>query len=156
MKKAIIRNNNDDMWRKKVKAKYFKFIHSFVRDNLKINVNSLPQKVITEVNIRENKKLLSTKIFELYFKYSHIFEENKLDIYFKENISQEKKTELKSYLLTSFEESFTNFLDSSYYSNFKSDLEKKKGKPFLEEFHSKAEWFVHYYKTEEPNKSKYS
>ncbi len=156
MKKVKNRINNDDIWRKKVKAKYFKFVHSLVKDSLKINVNPLPQKVITEVNIRENKKLLSTKIFDLYSNFSHIFDEKDLDSYWKENVAQEKKNEFKHYLFTSFEVSFTEFLNSIYYESLKSNLESDKGRYYLDEFHSKAEWLIHYYKTEQPNKTKFN
>ena len=138
-----------DSLNKRVKARFFKMIHQTLSSFVKIKLNKIPQKLITNVGIHFNKQFLKETIKSLYQKNVENFPS---DDYFKTIIPLDKQETFFEILNSSIIESYKNYISCPIFENELKIIEKKNGKIFREIFEQVCLFFLDYYLFSKQNK----
>ena len=144
------RKMDRDCIHKKIKARLFKFIKEVMKSYMLEEFSNLKiqQKVISDVTLDFNKKLLSSPICSVFVESSLYFASKKQ---ITEICKKNKEEELIDFLGKSVRECYEIYLSSD---NFQRDLEKFKNDQYVDAFKAYSLSFIDYY-NQETNYRKY-
>jgi hypothetical protein len=144
------RKMDRDCIHKKIKARLFKFIKEVMKSYMLEEFSNLKiqQKVISDVTLDYNKKLLGSPICSVFVE-SNLYFASKKQV--TEICKKNKEEELINFLGKSVKECYEIYLSSE---NFQRDLEKFKNDQYVDAFKAYSLGFIDYY-NQETNYRKY-
>ena len=114
-----------DSLNKRVKARFFNMVHKTISSFVNIKLMKLPQKVVTNVNIKYNKLLLKKSIMTIYRENVESFPSNEE---FIKILPLNRQSEFFDILNSTFIDSFNNFISCPIFQNNLKDIQRKKWK----------------------------
>lgn len=144
------RKMDRDCIHKKIKARLFKFIKEVMKSYMLDEFSNLKiqQKVISDVTLDYNKKLLGSPICTVFVESNLYFASKKQVL---EICKKNKEEELINFLGKSVKECYDLYLSSE---NFQRDMEKFKNDQYVDAFKAYSLGFIDYY-NQETNYRKY-
>jgi hypothetical protein len=144
------RKMDRDCIHKKIKARLFKFIKEVMKSYMLDEFSNLKiqQKVISDVTLDYNKKLLGSPICSVFVE-SNLYFASKKQV--TEICKKNKEEELINFLGKSVKDCYEIYLSSE---NFQRDLEKFKNDQYVDAFKAYSLGFIDYY-NQETNYRKY-
>ena len=138
-----------DSLNKRVKALFFKMVHLTISSFFDRKLEKLPQKVVTNVNIKFNKLLLNDTIKTIYLKNVGNFPS---DEDFKKLLPVNRQSDFFSIINSSFIDCFKNYILCPVFQNNLKEIKKKNGQLFKDIFEDECKRFVEYYLMSKPKK----
>ena len=143
-----IRRLQIDAVMKKCKSKFFKSVHTVLKNCLRCKVERLPQKFITDIRIDTNKNFLPLNILSIYQHFG--FFRNMDELFENKMVRPEKKTLLKEFISQTFKALFEAYLTSEQYQrDYEITREENENLAILFDYTCKI--FTEYYFTSKTN-----
>jgi hypothetical protein len=135
------RKMDRDCIHKKIKARLFKYIKEMLKNYIVEEFSNLKiqQKVISDVTLVFNKKLLSNKLSTVFVESNFYFNSSKQ---ISEISKKDKEEDLAKFLNKSVGECYQDYLHSEH---FEKDIEKFKNESYIDTFKSYCLSFIEYY-----------
>ena len=143
-----MRKNQFDTLLKKCKSIFFKSVNECLRNYTNFKFPRIPQDIITNIKIEENKIILNKTLYDIYKKFNIDIEKEYSDL------PENKQKNIKIFINLKISELYNYYIESKHYLKDYFHILKKEGKNFSILFNFAAHNFISYYLESKGNRTK--
>ena len=143
-----LRKTQFDSLLKKCKSKFFKSVNECLRNYTNFKFPRIPQDIITNIKIEENKIIINKTLYDIYKKFNIDIEKEYSDL------PENKQKNIKIFINLKISELYNYYIESKHYLKDYFHILKKKKKNFSILFNFAAHNFISYYLESKGNRTK--